>query len=732
MPPFPLYTQLDAMDCGPTCLRMIVKHYGKIYSLHTLRKRCEYSRTGVSMLGISQAAESIGFRTMGVLMTFQEFSEVPLPAIVHWNQNHFVVVYKISGGAKKRIFVADPRGRRSIFTEEEFSRCWLSTRRDESERGAVLLLEPTPEFYSAEGEKVDRNSFLFLYAYVRPYKQLFVQLFLGLLLGSCLQLIFPFLTQNVVDFGIGTQNISFIWLVLFAQLALTLGNVSVDFLRGWILLHLGTRINISLISDFLAKLMKLPLGYFDTKMTGDLMQRIGDHGRINSFLTGSALSILFSIFNLVLYSIILLFYNIPIFLVFFLASAIHIAYITVFLKYRRELDHKSFAQHAANQSNVIQLITGMQEIKLNSCERKKRWEWERIQARLFKVSIRSMALGQYQSAGSTLITQAKNILVTVLAAQAVIEGQMTMGMMLSVQYIIGQLNGPIGQILGFVQQTQDAKISLERLSEIHDRPDEEDPDKFLINDIPPGLSLQLNQLSFKYEGAGLDLVLEDLDLHIPAGKITAIVGASGSGKTTIIKLLLGFYPLNKGSILLGNKDMNQYSISAWRKRCGVVMQEGFIFSDTVAQNVAPGEDDIDVERLYYAVNMANIREYIESLPLGYNTKIGQEGTGLSQGQKQRILIARAIYKNPEFIFFDEATNALDANNEKQILDHLNDFFKGRTVVVVAHRLSTVKNADNIVVLDKGKILEQGTHRDLSQKQGAYYELVKNQLELGNG
>lgn len=711
---------------------MISKHYGKSYSLEILRQRSEYTRSGVSMLGISNAAESIGFKTLGAKLSFEELCSAPLPYIVHWNMNHFAVVYainKIKSGYK--ISVADPASKNLVYSGEEFKRCWISTVDAGEERGVVLLLEPTPDFYTQTGEKVNRKSFIFLFEYIRPYKKLILQLALGLLTGSLIQLILPFFTQNIVDVGIGTRNISFIWLVLIAQMVLTLSIASINLLRGWILLHLGTRINISLISDFLIKLMRLPIGFFDTRMTGDLMQRIGDHRRIQTFLTGSSLSILFSLFNIIIFGAVLLYYNLLIFSVFFAFSTLYVVWVFLFLKRRRELDFKAFAQNAANQSNVIQLITGMQEIKLNTCETQKRWEWERIQARLFTISIKGLALGQYQEGGGTIINQFKNIVITVLAASSVINGELTLGMMMSVQYIIGQLDHPISQIISFAQQTQDAKISLERLGEIHNRENEEELDAGLIQDIPKNKDIRLENLKFRYAGSGGEDVLKGLNLVVPSGKVTAIVGASGSGKTTIVKLLLGFYPPTGGRITLGEQSLNAFSMRSWRRNCGVVMQDGFIFSDSIANNIAPGTDIIDKQQLSMATEIANIREYIDDLPLGFNTNIGQDGTGLSQGQKQRLLIARAVYKNPDFIFFDEATNALDANNERLIMANLDAFFKGKTVIVVAHRLSTVKNADKIIVLEQGEIIEEGTHQELSKKRGAYYNLVKNQLELGN-
>ena len=738
---FPHYSQHDAMDCGPTCLRMVAAHYGRIYSLENLREKSLITREGTSMLGISEAAENIGFRTTGVKVSFEELKTAPLPCIVHWNQQHFVVVYDIKipskpslssrrGAGGEVVFIADPAAGKVKYTSEEFCRCWLSTKNEGVDVGVALLLEPSPDFYKMEDEKVNRKGFSFLFSYLRPYKSLVVQLFLGLLFGSLLQLMLPFLTQSIVDFGISAQNIGYIYLVLIAQLVLTFSSSAVGFIRGWILLHLGTRINIALISDFLIKMMRLPMGYFDTKMVGDILQRINDHSRIQSYLTNSSLSILFSIFNMVIFSVVLFLYSFSIFSIFFLGSVLYFGWVWLFMKRRAELDHKSFAQNSANQSNVIQLVTGMQEIKLNGCEQQKRWEWERIQAKLFRLRIRGMALSQYQDSGAVLINQTKNIIITALVAKLVIDGQMTLGMMMAVQYIIGQLNGPVDQLISFVRETQDAKLSLERLSDVHDKEDEEVKDEQHILEIAADKDVVLSNVTFGYDATSVgEPVIKGVNLTIPVGKQTAIVGTSGSGKTTLIKLLLGYYPLQKGDILLGGNNLKYYSIREWRKKCGVVMQDGYIFSDSIAKNIAPGVEIIDKQRLLNAVITANIREFIETLPLSYNTKIGNEGHGLSQGQKQRILIARAVYKNPAFVFLDEATNALDTNNERVIMDNLQNFFEGRTSIVIAHRLSTVKNADQIVVLEKGEIVEIGTHQELTKKKGAYYTLVKNQLEL---
>lgn len=743
MKDFPHYTQHDAMDCGPTCLRMIARHYGKNYTLETLRERCFITREGVSMYGISEAAEGIGFRTMGVKISTEKLiEEAPLPCIMHWNQEHFVVLYKISLPGKSvlkkksssyenAIFhISDPSNGLVKLNRNEFEKSWLSSKENGEEVGFCLMMEPTPDFYEQEDEKQDKTKFKFLLRYLKPYKKFITQLILSLLAGSLIQLIFPFLTQAIVDNGISNRDIGFIYLVLIAQLVLYTSRTAIDFIRSWILLHISTRVNVSLISDFLIKLMRLPIRFFDTKMVGDIMQRIGDHTRIQDFLTSTSLSILFSLVNLVIFGIILAIYNMTIFLVFLLGSGLYMYWIVFFMKRRKILDYKRFNQLSHNQSNIIQLITGMQEIKINNCEREKRWEWERIQASLYKVNIKSLALNQYQKAGSVFINEVKNIIISVIAATAVINGDMTLGMMLAVQYIIGQLNSPIEQMISFMQSAQDAKISLERLGEIHEKENEDNPEHTYIDELPTDSSMRLTDLTFQYEGPQSEKVLENLSLTIPDNKITAIVGTSGSGKTTLIKLLLGFYDPVEGEINVGNNSLSKYNKRLWRKKCGVVMQEGFIFSDTIARNIAIGDETIDKTKLLNAVKIANIQTFIESLPLQYNTKIGAEGHGLSQGQKQRILIARAVYKDPKFIFLDEATNALDANNEKEIMEKMDSFFKGRTVVVVAHRLSTVTNADQIVVLEKGKIVEKGTHKELTASKGAYYKLVKNQLELG--
>lgn len=723
---FPFYKQADSKDCGPTCLRIIAKYYGKLISLQDIRDLSETTREGSNLLKLSDAAEGIGFKSLGVKLDFNTLKEASFPLIVHWNKSHFVVIYKIK---KDIIYISDPSYGLITYTKNEFIKFWIGNNATEdTNEGIALLLEITPKFNQINWEETDKKSFGFLLQYLFKYKSLILQLIIGLTVGSMMQIILPFLTQSIVDVGIQNQDIHFIYLVLIAQVMLFLGQTSVGIFRSWILLHLSARINISLVSDFFIKLMKLPISYFDTRMTGDIMQRINDHSRIESLLTGSTLNTLFSLVNLFVFGAVLIYYNISIFFIFAIGSCVYVLWILIFLKRRKELDYKRFSQMSQEQSTVIELINGMQEIKLHNAEKQKRWKWEYVQAKLFKVSMQSLSLQQTQGVGASFINQTKNILITFTSALLVIDGSITLGMMLSIQYIIGQLNSPIEQLVGFIQATQDAKISLERLGEIHDKEDEEGIDKHLISNIKPHQDIDIKDIVFRYLGSNQNTI-NGISMSIPANKITAIVGASGSGKTTLMKILLKFYDTEKGTILYGENYLSAISHKTWRANCGAVMQEGYIFNDTIAYNIAIGEDTIDKERLIEAAKVANIYDFIQSLPLGFNTKIGNEGVGVSTGQKQRLFIARTIYKNPNILFFDEATSALDAKNERIIMENLNNFFKDRTVVIIAHRLSTVKNADQIVVIDSGKIKESGKHQELLDKQGTYYNLVKNQLEL---
>ena len=730
---FKCIIQSDSMMCGITCLQMVCKHFGREVSLRTLSKLCVATSEGVSMLGVNEAANKLGLRTMCARTDFDTLSKATLPCVLHWNQNHFVVLYKVRKG---RIFyVADPGKGLVKYNLEEFGKHWVSTASQGEEKGIAMFLEPTLEFYShkVDNEEEDGSprSFQFLFGYIKQYRKYFGQIVLGLLVGSLLQLILPFLTQSIVDVGIKNQNIGFIWLILLGQLMLTISRTAIDFIRRWLLLHISLRINISLVSDFFIKLLKLPMSFFDTKLMGDLMQRMGDHSRVNSFLTQQTLSIVFSLFTFVVFSIVLLSYNWLVFAIFMLGSLLYGGWLALFLRRRKVLDYELFEQQAINNNKTYEFITSMQEIKLQDCEQRRRWEWENVQADLFGVQMKSLKLQQTQEAGSIFINELKNIVITVVAATAVIHGQLTLGMMLAVQFIIGQLNSPVEQLMSFFYSVQDVRISLERINEIH-RMDDENGKQGLETSVKEEDSgIDMENVNFKYDPHALKTIIDNVSLTIPKGKVTAIVGASGSGKTTLIKLMLGYYPVLGGQINIGGTDVNTLNKKWWRRQCGVVMQDGAIFSESIARNIAVDDGEIDKGRLQKAAEIACINDYVMGLPLKYNTKIGRDGVGLSQGQKQRILIARAVYKNPDYIFLDEATNSLDANNERMIVEHLDEFFKGKTVVIVAHRLSTVKNADQIVVLDKGKVVEIGNHEELTQKRGAYYNLVKNQLELGN-
>ena len=730
---FKCIIQSDSMMCGITCLQMVCKHFGREVSLRTLSKLCVATSEGVSMLGVNEAANKLGLRTMCARTDFDTLSKATLPCVLHWNQNHFVVLYKVRKG---RIFyVADPGKGLVKYNLEEFGKHWVSTASQGEEKGIAMFLEPTLEFYShkVDNEEEDGSprSFQFLFGYIKQYRKYFGQIVLGLLVGSLLQLILPFLTQSIVDVGIKNQNIGFIWLILLGQLMLTISRTAIDFIRRWLLLHISLRINISLVSDFFIKLLKLPMSFFDTKLMGDLMQRMGDHSRVNSFLTQQTLSIVFSLFTFVVFSIVLLSYNWLVFAIFMLGSLLYGGWLALFLRRRKVLDYELFEQQAINNNKTYEFITSMQEIKLQDCEQRRRWEWEDVQADLFGVQMKSLKLQQTQEAGSIFINELKNIVITVVAATAVIHGQLTLGMMLAVQYIIGQLNSPVEQLMSFFYSVQDVRISLERINEIHRMDDENGKQGLETSVKEEDKGIDLENVNFKYDPHALKTIIDNVSLTIPKGKVTAIVGASGSGKTTLIKLMLGYYPVLGGQINIGGTDVNTLNKKWWRRQCGVVMQDGVIFSESIARNIAVDDKEIDKQRLQTAAEIACIHDYVMGLPLKYNTKIGRDGVGLSQGQKQRILIARAVYKNPDYIFLDEATNSLDANNERMIVEHLDEFYKGKTVVIVAHRLSTVKNADQIVVLDKGKVVEIGNHEELTAKRGAYYNLVKNQLELGN-
>lgn len=731
------YFQYDQMDCGAACLAMVSSYHGKDFGMQFLRSNMSISREGVSLLGISEAAEKIGFTTVTAKLGVEEFKTELLPCILHWKQNHFVVLYKIEKDfltGKLKYKIADPAHGKVWIHEDKFIESW----RLNGESGITLFLEPTTQFDLQKPRETARQARTYLFGILKSYKRNFAYLSVFMMLSSLVTLALPVLMQKLIDEGVAKENLTMIGYILLAQLSLFLGNIVFDIFRNRILLFVGNRITIQIISEFLTKLLALPIHFFDTKLMGDFNQRIQDHERIEQFLTSQALLTLFSMISFSVFFGVLWYYDYQILLVYLVLTVLSVLWSLYWLRKRKALDYSRFAQRAESQEAIYEMINGVSEMKLNQFEAFKRNEWEEIQKRLYKVNTRLLKLGQTQLAGFEFLNQLKNIVVTFLTASFVVNGDMTIGMLLSVSYIIGQMNSPVNQLINFFRSFQEAKLSLSRLNEVHLYDDEEKGDfipllpisnsQDYVERVDKGINIE--RLSFQFEGPKSNFILKDVSLFIPDGKITAIVGASGSGKTTLMKLLLRFYKPTNGSVYYDGKDMLSISPRSIRENCGVVMQDGYIFSDTIERNIATGEENIDRERLLHAVRVANIKPFIDSLPLGFTTKIGAAGNGISGGQKQRILIARAVYKNPHYIFFDEATSALDAENEKIIHDNLQSFFKGKTVLIIAHRLSTVKNADQIIVLKDGSIIESGTHSELVAQREEYYNLVKNQLELG--
>ncbi len=716
------------MQCGVASLCMVCNALGLRCSIEWIEERCHPTIQGISLKGISDAASELGLETCCVRIPLDKLRECPLPAILHWNQNHFVVLYRVDNKGR-RYWIADPGKGKYKVSGEEIKEHWIPSQSDVE--GIAMLFRRDNNLRKSNVEyQPTHRSFAFLLRYMMRYRRYFMQILAGLVLGCVLQLIMPFLTQWIVDVGIKYKDIKLIWLILLGELMIVLGRTATDFIRRWLLLHISMRINISLVSNFFIKLLRLPMSFFDKKLMGDLIQRISDHGRVQSFLTGQVLGAMFTFLSFAIFGIVLFIFDKIVFCIFLTGSLLYGGWTALFLSRRKVLDYELFEQQAINQNKTFELITSIQEIKLQNCEKRRRWEWEDTQADLFSVQMKSMKLQQTLETGSVLINEIKNILITVFAATAVIDGHLTLGGMLAIQYIVGQLNSPVEQFMQLIYSIQDVRISLERINEIHKAKDESSNDTNL-REFTSGKCIKVMDVNFKYDIHALKYTLEDISFTLPEGKVTAIVGASGSGKSTLIKLMLGYYPVSEGEIRISGVNIKKYDIKWWRRHCGVVMQDGVIFSESIARNIAVDDGDIDEGRMKEAAKIACIHDYVMSLPLRYDTKIGNDGKGLSQGQKQRILIARAVYKNPDFIFLDEATNSLDARNERAIVENLYKFYRGRTVVIVAHRLSTVKNADKIVVMDRGRVVETGTHTELIDRHGIYYHLVKDQLELGD-
>ncbi len=744
---FPHTFQLGARDCGPACLKMIAEYYGQEYAIDFLRDRCHITKVGVSLLGISEAAESIGLHSIGAKLDLEQLKEIvrQVPIILHWQENHFVVIYKApKPGKTGKYYISDPDKGLVTYNEKEFSGYWMSEASKDKELdatdltekensiGYALILETTPTFYDAPltaGLKKKPN-FSYLLNYFTPHKKIFLKLLLGLLVSNLIMLVSPFLTQSLVDKGINLRDMDFIYMILIGQLLLFLGSSITDIIRGSLLLHMGTRINIAMVSDFLTKMLKLPISFFETHITGDLLQRIDDHRRVENLLTVSSLNTVFSMINFIVLSIVLAIYNPVIFFIFLTGSLLSFGWTLLFLVKRKKIDFKFFEVNSKENNKVIEILSGMPDIKISNSMRQKRWEWENIQSQLYQLKTKSLVINQFQFTGSNMLKQGTSILITFLAAKSVLGGEISLGTMFAITMIVGQLSSPLEQLHEFIISWQDAKLSMERINDVMIQQDEDPEGADTETIIPEKADINLHKVTFGYGSEKIEPVLDEVSCIIPSGKVTAIVGASGSGKTTLMKLLLRFYDPWHGEIRLGDKPFTALHHASWRERCGVVMQNGMIFNGTIADNISLGQEKNE-EMILQAAKIANIDEFIDTLAKGYMTEVGNEGVSLSTGQTQRLLLARAVYKNPSFLFLDEATSALDANNEKKVIENLNYFFEGRTVVVVAHRLSTVKNADQIIVLDRGKIAETGSHTELTGSRGIYYTLVKNQLELGD-
>lgn len=724
---FPTEYQMDSQDCGPASLKMIAKYYGRYYSLQFLRDKCGITKEGVSLLDLSTGAESIGLHTLAVKSNINDLVlKVPFPVIVFWNQNHFVVVYNAS---RKHIWVSDPMKGHVKYTHEKFREGWYL---DEEEYGVLLAVEPTADFKTSKEERaMQKDSFFGILRYFLPYKKNFGLIFFIMMMVTLLQGILPFISKAVIDVGIVTSDVKFINMILVGNICILVSVMVFNVMRDWILMHITARVNIALISDYLIKLMKLPVTFFENKLLGDILQRAADHERIRSFIMNNSLSLIFSTFTFFLFSIILLFYNHVIFFIFLCGSILYVCWVLLFLKVRKKLDWQYFELISKNQSYWVETVSAIQDIKIYNYERSRRWKWEEIQARLYHVNKHVLAVTNMQNLGAQFIDSIKNMAIVFFCATAVIKGEITYGIMISTQFITGMLNGPLIQFINFVVSAQYAKISFLRMNEIRQLDDEEELLSVGSTTIlPEHKDISLENVMFQYT-VNAPFVLKNIYLTIPENKVTAIVGGSGSGKSTLLKLLVRLYKPSFGEIKMDKMNVMAINLRQWRKMCGVVMQDGKLFSDTIVNNIVLDDENVDRESLLECCKTAQILDEINGMPQGFDTRIGEQGRRLSGGQKQRLLIARALYSNPKILFLDEATNSLDTINEKKIVNALNSAFQNRTVVVIAHRLSTIRNADQIVVMEDGRIVEIGNHETLIERKGLYYKLIESQTDTIN-
>ncbi|MEE1298103.1 MAG: peptidase domain-containing ABC transporter [Muribaculaceae bacterium] len=718
------FRQLEHSDCGITCIRIIAYFYGVDIPLKFLRSICDISRVGISIRDILSATKKIGFEANAVKVSAEDILKMPLPAILYWENKHYIVLYKIKNN---KFYIADPGRGKLILDNEEFLNSWLYG----NSMGLAIVLAPKEEFYNIDfGIKDSSESGLFKLAKKSISKHLkrFIAVIVLSIVVMLADMITPLIFQSTIDEGIEGKDINLVWVLCLSQFLIFIGYSLSDNVINIILTKTGLKVSIDMMNEYLSKLISFPISFFDRKVNSDFIQKIEDQNRIKNFLIDFPSSAFLTGINIVVFSAMLIYYNYIIFLILLAATFLGFLWTKTFLQKRENIDYSYFYYSSNNRNNIYELINGMQEIKINNAHNIRIAKWKETQLKINELSFKTVLLKMLVNGGNSVLSRIKDIIITGACATLVIKGNMSVGEMMTISYITGRLSSPFSYILNSLNTMQDATMSYERIDEIINKP-LDNKSKYKEHDNIQ--SIIFSNVSFKYPGSYSPYVLKDINITIPQGKVTAIVGCSGSGKSTLLKLMLGFYIPQKGDIYAGKYNMSDIDTDNWISRCGVVMQNGFIFSGTILENIALSDSKPDINRVKYVTNLACINEFIDTLPMGYHTKIGVTGVELSGGQKQRILIARAVYKNPSFIFLDEATNALDAKNERVIVENLNEFYKGRTVVIVAHRLSTVKNADNIIVLEGGRVAETGNHESLIAQRGAYFNLVRNQLELGN-